>query len=633
MLFYILLQSNSKQDEAQSNPRKRSRTRSSSESEHDSFYGSFVDPDNMSRDPDEYSKPDEEELGNTLDIIYNPTRRGCTTSDEQNNQISEQPINNLDISLVRKKRAQPTGVPESIIQEQSRKQSQSTVATTATAAAEKYDVQPQEDALQKSPATNSADETELMYLGQLWDLNGPADIALLSVTPTELATQNSMVTANAEAQNRKIKYDMGFDLAQNPMSDEVMRHRYKDGAVMVEVRRAFIRGKYNPPPDTSANPAAGQADTMDEDDCQQQEDASQNVSAANSEAKTANPEQAETMDEYDGQQQEETLSLSDSVESFDLNLEGSTSLSFSSAEHDSHNRDNKNHIGFNKNVLGYPTDPTFQANNTLGLEEEDQWISVCDKALYHTDPQRDDSSCDCSAIGPSNNTSTSLFKKSSPESSAMQLLYNIVHTDQNEGQALQCIKTFLDGHQRLNRENHAPRLQNKSSVISLIRDLTDADQNNCHHVHQLTNNQGSSNACTMISLLLSISTIKKSKMSSEKSHDEDQTNNRLNVLAKVVEDAIQQGTALWGSVNAKSIEGRINSDIGLEDGLKFLETSIFDYPIERDTPELAPMSMFSDPFQRNKVLMKFNTEAKCAAMCKSYLFLENGFVIFIPSHF
>ena len=201
----------------------------------------------------------------------------------------------------------------------------------------------------------------------------------------------------------------------------------------------------------------------------------------------------------------------------------------------------------------------------------------------------------------------------------MQLLYNIVHTDQNEGQVLQCIKTFLDGHQQLNRESLAPRLQNESSVISSIRDLTDADKNNRLHVHQLTNNQGSSNACTMISLLLSISTIKKSNMSSEKSHDEDQTN-RLNELDKLVEHAIQQGTALWGSAKAKSIEGRINSDIGLEDGLKFLETSIFHSPIQRDKPELAPMRMFSDPSQRNQVLMKFNTDSKCAAMCKSHLF-------------
>ena len=77
----------------------------------------------------------------------------------------------------------------------------------------------------------------------MWAHNGDKIIALLQVTPTECAIENSKITAHQEEENRKTLYNLGFDL-QN-LSDEFLHNSFKDGYYMVAVKKAFESGKYS----------------------------------------------------------------------------------------------------------------------------------------------------------------------------------------------------------------------------------------------------------------------------------------------------------------------------------------------------------------------------------------------------
>jgi hypothetical protein len=195
---------------------------------------------------------------------------------------------------------------------------------------------------------------------------------------------------------------------------------------------------------------------------------------------------------------------------------------------------------------------------------------------------------------------------------AMQLLHNITLTPwQDRAQVLGSIEMFLDRHHPLHRSNLLHDLKNGQSVNSLINRLLEADQANCYFEHKLTKHQGPSNACTMISLLLSISVIQNSHII-----DSEEPARHLDVLTSLVTNAIKLGKDLWGSENAKNITGYKSADIGLGDGIKFLDEYILlDIQFEKEIADPV-VHLFRDTSERNKVFMKFNTESEYAAMCE-----------------
>ena len=78
---------------------------------------------------------------------------------------------------------------------------------------------------------------------QWWRDQGKEVIALLGVTPDELAIFNSLRTADEEDKNRRLMYDLGHELQE---IDEDRIRMWKDWPYMLAVKKAFDNGLLSP---------------------------------------------------------------------------------------------------------------------------------------------------------------------------------------------------------------------------------------------------------------------------------------------------------------------------------------------------------------------------------------------------
>ena len=84
--------------------------------------------------------------------------------------------------------------------------------------------------------------SSLDEIKEQWDLYGNQALALINVSPTQLAIENSNVTKRGEDENRITLYNMGLDLQH---VDEERLRALKDGHYMIAVQEAFKRGAYS----------------------------------------------------------------------------------------------------------------------------------------------------------------------------------------------------------------------------------------------------------------------------------------------------------------------------------------------------------------------------------------------------
>lgn len=78
----------------------------------------------------------------------------------------------------------------------------------------------------------------------MWKAQGPDVMALLGVTPTKIAKENSLVTAKAEEEYRWETWELGKDLQNIP--DKTLG-TWKDGSYMREIKKAYAKGLLTPP--------------------------------------------------------------------------------------------------------------------------------------------------------------------------------------------------------------------------------------------------------------------------------------------------------------------------------------------------------------------------------------------------
>ena len=76
---------------------------------------------------------------------------------------------------------------------------------------------------------------------QQWSVQGGNIVALLGATPTEIAIMNSIRTAVQEDNHRGYLAQIGRDLQE--VDDTILR-QFKDGAYMIELKRAYARGAF-----------------------------------------------------------------------------------------------------------------------------------------------------------------------------------------------------------------------------------------------------------------------------------------------------------------------------------------------------------------------------------------------------
>jgi len=76
---------------------------------------------------------------------------------------------------------------------------------------------------------------------QQWEAQGDNIMGLLGATPTEMAIMNSIRTAVQEENHREYLSQIGRDLQQ---VDNTILRQFKDGAYMIELKRAYARGAF-----------------------------------------------------------------------------------------------------------------------------------------------------------------------------------------------------------------------------------------------------------------------------------------------------------------------------------------------------------------------------------------------------
>ena len=91
-------------------------------------------------------------------------------------------------------------------------------------------------------ASHTGNNPSLEEIKEQWDQYGNQALALINVSPTELAIENSNVTKRGEDENRITLYNMGLDLQH--VDDERLRP-LTDGHYMIAVKDAFKRGAYS----------------------------------------------------------------------------------------------------------------------------------------------------------------------------------------------------------------------------------------------------------------------------------------------------------------------------------------------------------------------------------------------------
>jgi len=118
----------------------------------------------------------------------------------------------------------------------------------------------------------------------------------------------------------------------------------------------------------------------------------------------------------------------------------------------------------------------------------------------------------------------------------------------------------------------------------------------------LESDQGSSNACTLISLLLSLSWVRSTKTNGD-------TDDLVPDIQNLVDFALEHGKKLYPHCPTK------NGDTGIQCGKNFLEEVLF--KSEGETEFLNPTPIFEDVIKiRNKIVNRFTKQSDYAAMCK-----------------